>query len=149
MSPLFIITSASDTVQLDSQNQAETIFTVRNLVNRPVRGRASLSALNPVASNWITILGATERDLPIAGIEQYIVKVSVPENAPVGNYTFQFNMLDVDNPDESFTQGPPVQFTVTSSKVEKLRFRLWVLLILFGLIILVILAYVAVNGFAR
>jgi hypothetical protein len=149
MSSLFAITAASDTVQLDRQNQAETIFTVRNLSNHPVRSRASLTVQNPIAASWLTILGSTERDLPIAGTEQYVVKLSVPENAPVGSYAFHLDMLDVENPDESFTQGPTVLFAVTSSKVERPRFRLWVLLILLGLIIVLIIAYVAINGFAR
>ncbi len=144
----FAITAASNTILLDSQRQGQTTFTVTNLLGRPLRGRARLVTQQPDAAPWLSIVGEAERDLPIAGTQQYAVQVTVPASGPAGGYSFRLDMIGVENPDELFTEGPTVSFSVPEPEVKK-PWPAWLPYALIGgvvvLIILVIVAIVATR----
>ncbi len=144
----FAITAASNTILLDSQRQGQTTFTVTNLLGRPLRGRARLVTQQPDAVPWLSIIGEAERDIPIAGTQQYAVQVTVPASGPAGGYSFRLDMIGVENPDELFTEGPTVSFSVPEPEVKK-PWPAWLPYALIGgvvvLIILVIVAIVATR----
>ncbi len=135
MASPFAITTASNTVLLNDKRQGQVTFTVNNISGRPLRGRARLVPQNPAVSDWLKIGGDAERDLTIAGTQQYPVQVSVPPQAAAGNYTFRLDMVAVDNPDEDFTQGPSVTFQAPPPKVA--GFPWWILLVVLALLVLV------------
>src|SRR5690242_7649716 len=108
----FTITAGSNTVVLNNNRQGEAAFTATNISGRALRGRGELLPLGQTAAGWLSISGDAERDFAIAAAQQYSVQVAVPLDVAPGLYTFRFDMVGVDNPDENFTQGPVVQFQV-------------------------------------
>jgi hypothetical protein len=132
----FTITAATNSLRLDGKRQAETTFTVYNSSGRNTRGRASLAPQNPASASWITLVGEAERDFPIAGTQQYTVKIAPPPDAPAGNYPFRLDVLAVDNPDEDLAQGPSVTFEVPAPEPVGKKFPWWILIV--ALVVLVV-----------
>ncbi len=139
----FAITAASNTILLDSQRQGQTTFTVTNLLGRPLRGRARLVTQQPDAAPWLSIIGEAERDLPIAGTQQYGVQVTVPASGPAGSYSFRLDMIGVENPDELFTEGPTVSFSVPEPEVKK-PWPSWLPYAVIGGVVVLILVVIVV-----
>ena len=135
MASPFAITTASNTVLLNDKRQGQVTFTVNNISGRPLRGRARLVPQNPAIADWLKIAGDAERDLVIAGTQQYTAQVSVPPKGAAGNYTFRLDMVAVDNPDEDFTQGPTVTFQAPATGGT--GFPWWILLVALALLVLV------------
>ena len=125
----FTITAATNSLRLDSKRQAETTFTVYNGTGRNTRGRAGLVPQDPAAAPWLTLVDDAERDFPIAGTQQYTVKIAPPPDAPAGNYPFRLDVLAVDNPDEDLTQGPSVTFEVPAPEPVGKKFPWWILIV--------------------
>jgi hypothetical protein len=126
MSNPFTITAATNTMRLDDTRQAQTTFTVFNNSGRSMRGRARISPQDPASEPWLTLAGEAERDLPIAGAQQYVVKLAVPPGAPAGSYPFRLDMVGTENPDEEFSQGPTVTFEVPAPAPVKKPFPIWI-----------------------
>lgn len=132
MSSPFAITAATNGVRLDANRRGEAAFTVFNASGRPIRARARLVPDDPVATAWLTLEGESERDLAIAGTEQYAVQIAVPRDAPAGSYPFRLDAVGVENPDEDYTAGPTVTFEVPEPESSKSPFPWWILLIVAG-----------------
>jgi len=108
----FTITTNTPTVQLDSHRRGEASYTASNATGHPIRGRARLIAPDQTRLEWLAVVGEMSRDFPASGTEQYKVKIEVPDTAAAGKYQFQLDMVGVDNPDELYSQGQPVTFSV-------------------------------------
>ena len=123
----FAITTPTNTVTLSSGRDGAASFLVTNSSGRPVRGRALLHWVpdNPAATSWLSLDGAAERDFPIAGTQQYAVKVQVPPGAPAGQMTFRLDVQDVERADDPL-EGQTVTLTVPEP-VKPRPFPWWVL----------------------
>ncbi|MEX2430567.1 MAG: hypothetical protein WD645_01450 [Dehalococcoidia bacterium] len=135
MSNLFTVTTTTNTLRLDEKRQGEAVFTVFNAAGRPIRGRALLHAEDPRAEDWLSLAGDVERDFPIAGTEQYSVRITVPPEAPPGSYLFRLDMVGVERPDEDYTQGQTVTCEVPEA-VQKKPFPAWIVLVGLGVLLL-------------
>jgi beta-lactam-binding protein with PASTA domain len=125
MARVFSVTAASDTVPLDAAGRGEIAFTVSNASGRHLRGRARVVPQDPAQRSWLTIAGEPERDFPVGGVQQFTVQVAVPAGTPEGRHTFRLDAVSVQNPDEDYTQGPTVAFTVAKHE-ERKRFPWWI-----------------------
>jgi hypothetical protein len=108
----FTITTTTNTLHLDTKGQAQAVFTVSNDSQRALRGRGRIAPQDPAQDAWFTVDGAAVRDFPVAGTQQYTVLVAVPPATPPATYSFRFDEVGEFNPDEEFTLGPTVSFTV-------------------------------------
>jgi hypothetical protein len=133
----FAITAASNTVLLDRERRGEASFSVSNLTGRPLRVRARLSSDNAEVLKWLTLAGETERNFAIAATEQYTVNILAPAGAPPGSYTFRLDALNVENPDDEFTEGPAVSFTVPAPPPPPPPFPWWILVAALVVLLLV------------
>lgn len=146
MALLFDITAASNVVSIDKESRkGEAAFTVTNQSGRPIRGRAIVKATNPVAQTWLTIAGNAEHSFQTDSAQTYTVKINLPLDAPEGDYLFQLDMIDVTNPDETYTNGPAVKFTAPPAVVEdrKKPFPWWI--IIAAIVVIVIIVGVIVG----
>lgn len=112
MPPTFIITAASQMLQPGPDGTARVAYTVYNASNAPLRGRAALIPLNPVAGEWVSLAGTAERDFAPSSAQQYTVVVTAPPDTPPGAYGFRLDMYDPARPEATYTDGPPVQFQI-------------------------------------
>jgi hypothetical protein len=112
----FAITAASTTVRLDEAKTGTISFTVTNQTPLPKRGRAKITAKNTDDEQWITVVGEAERGFVGHGTQQYTVNIAAPTGALAGTHSFSLDMLGTENPDEDYTQGPSVSFTIPEVK---------------------------------
>jgi hypothetical protein len=112
---IFAITAPSVSVPLDNRGHGEIVFTVSNTGGRALRGRAKLIPQDPQQSKWTKIRGEAEREFAINGTQQFSVSVDVPAETKPGKYSFRFDVLSVELPDEESTQGPTVSFSNLST----------------------------------
>lgn len=129
----FTITAASEQVALDKKGNANAAFTVTNTTNRPVRGTPSLKPLGSTAEGWLSLAGGGTRNFSAEESQNFTVQVAVPEGTPPGRYSFRLNVSNEANPDEDFTEGPAVAFTVAEAPVVVnggTKFPWWILIVL-------------------
>ena len=62
--------------------------------------------------DWLSIDGLVEHDFRKESKYEYTVHLRVPKTELPGVYGFRLDMVDADNPDEGFTPGPVVTFTI-------------------------------------
>jgi hypothetical protein len=145
MASLFAITAASNTVLLGQNRAAETTFTVANTSGRAVRGRAKLGPDDLVQKTWLQLAGDVEREFPIAGAQQYVVKINVPPDAPAGNYNLRLDMVGTENPDADYTEGPSVAFQVPQGVVKR-KFPWWIVAAVAVILILAVTTGLVFKG---
>lgn len=139
---IFTITAPSDSVRLDSRNHGEVVFTVTNTSGRNLRGRGKVVPQDPKQSTWIKVGGEAEREFAVNGTQQFTVSVDVPKDGKPGKYSFRFDAVSVELPDEEYTQGPTISFAPqTPAAPAKSSFPLW----LIPIIAIVVLALVGVG----
>ena len=143
----FAITAAVNSVRLDAGQAAVTTFTVSNATARALNGRARLRPQSPEIAGWLTIAGDTDRLFAPNEAAQYSVNIAAPADAAAGKYTFSLDVVGVENPDELFTQGPPVTIEVAAVAVpeKKLPWWWWIPVAAVGLLIVAVLAFVVLR----
>ncbi len=148
MTSQFNLTVESNTVAINSQGSGKITFTAFNASGRTARGRANMQTVPEGQPHlaWLTISGDAEREFPIAGVDQFLVQVNAPKNAAVGQYTFRLNLVEVANPDETFSEGPTVSFKISERKRDLSLFPWWILLaLLAGIILIAGIIYLATR----
>ena len=143
----FVITAASNSVALSDERTGQASFTVFNASGRPIRGRARIVAEDPPAEPWMSLIGDAERAFGIAGTQQFVVQIEAPPTAPAGDVRFRLDVVDVENPDENYSQGPSVTFQVPEPIATK-PFPWWIIAVVAGVIFL-IGAGIVVGGTIR
>jgi beta-lactam-binding protein with PASTA domain len=140
MAKTFAITTiATDTVKADATGHTEAVFTVTNTASRPIRGLAKVKALGDSKKEWLSIAGETERDFGSGATEQFTVNFDAP-GAPAGKYSFRLDVASSLNPDEDFTEGPPVNVEVGGAApvAAKKGFPMWIIpVIAVGLLLVI------------
>jgi uncharacterized membrane protein YvlD (DUF360 family) len=136
MASIFSITTATNNIPIGTRRSATALFTVANRSTRPLIGRCVLvmDPPNDSQSGWLRLKPPqeSERSFPANGVQDYIVDVNVPVNALAGEYIFHLDMLDTNNPDETYTPGPTVLLEVAQTeppKEEKKPFPWWIILV--------------------
>lgn len=142
----FDITTPTNTLILDSKRQAKASFTVTNTSGIPVQARARVIPDDPATQSWFAILGEADRTFAPEQASQYTVNVAAPENAPAGTYTFRLAMVEEEDPDGNFYEGPSVSFAVREPPLAPLPRNLRILLII--LAILAVLVILGLLGWA-
>jgi Tol biopolymer transport system component len=137
---IFSITTATNNIPIGKKRTATVLFIVTNTSEQPLTGRAVLVADPPDGPQaaWLQFQPPqkSERRFDAHGVHDYIVEVNVPVDALAGEYLFHLDMLDVDNPDESYTAGPTVLLRVAApqKKEEKKPFPWWIIAVAVGVL---------------
>ena len=139
MPSLFSITTTTNTLRLDEKRQGDVTFTVSNASEHPMRGRALLQPEDPNAADWLHLKGDAERDFPETGTERYTVTITVPKDAPPGNYALRLDMVNVKRPDEDYTRGQTITIEVPETEPKKKPFPWWKALVAAGVLLLGVL----------
>ncbi len=170
MASPFEITTATNTVTLDNNRQGAAVFTVKNLTRRRVHATAQLATTPAGGEKWLTFqadsnpapAGGTPppsgtspaanppnvRDIPIDGSTTFQINIAVPMDAPPASYTIKLTVADEIDPDDNFTTGPDVLFTIQPIvKPPPRPFPVWIIpAIIIAIIVIVVIVVVAVNG---
>jgi beta-lactam-binding protein with PASTA domain len=100
----------------DGSGSAEATYAVKNTKSSPVRGKARLVPKEGTDAKWLVPPANEERDFRPNEAQQFKVGVNVPADAPPGTYGFRIDVANVANPQEDFTEGDVVAFTVAARK---------------------------------
>jgi len=141
MARAFSISSANDALRIDQQGHGEVAFTVTNVSARPVRGRFKVKLLDKpgtaaIGADAFSIGGESERSFNPNDTQQIPVRVKVPAGAAQGKYSFRLDGINVDSPDEDYTEGPALAIEVKPPGPAKRKFPWWILAVL-ALVLLV------------
>ncbi|MGO9059399.1 MAG: hypothetical protein ACLQU2_18730, partial [Candidatus Binataceae bacterium] len=125
------ITAASGSMSLDAKRHGEIPFTVSNVSGRSLRGRAKVVPQDPKQVAWFKIAGESERDFAPNGTQQFTVKLDPLPDAKPGLYSFRLDAMSVELPDEDYTQGPSVGFSIAAPiPPPNGTFPLWIIPVL-------------------
>jgi len=144
MSSPFAVTAATNSVLLDGNRKGETTFTVSNASGRALRGRAIIVPAAPAQMGWFTVAGQVERAFAIAGVEQYAVQVAAPAGVAPGSYAFHLDMVG-EVPDEEYTTGPTVTFTVIAPPPPR-KFPWWIAAVIAAVVIVAIVGFMMARS---
>ena len=136
-------------MRLDAGQTAVTTFTVSNSTARAINGRAQLLGRDLLRSRArLTLAGGTGPFFAANEAAQYSVNVAAPPRRRGRQVHFSLDMVGVDNPDELFSQGPPVSLEVAAVAVpeKKLPWWWWIPVAAVAALIVAVLAFVLLRG---
>ena len=139
--PSFTVTAAGQKVNLGISGGAQASFTVTNTSTRALSARMMTRPGDSASPEWFSIVGESVREVAPNADEQVLVQLSVPPTAPAGAYSFRLDAVSAVDPDEDFTEGPPVEFDVEGPPPPPKKFPWvpwWVLAIIGGVVLLII-----------
>ena len=128
MARIFAITTTTDTIQLDASGQGEAAFTITNNSDRLLEGQVKLKPQPPTDLSWLSLAQDIYLEFPKNATHNATVQIKVPPGTAPGKYPFRIDVVSTARPDEDFTEGPSVIFTVQPSKAPaKKPFPWWIL----------------------
>jgi beta-lactam-binding protein with PASTA domain len=101
------------TLYPDATGAAEATYIVKNTRDTPVRGKVRLVPKEGTNAAWLIAPQNEERDFRPGEAQQFKVGVKLPAGQTPGTYGFRLDVANVANPQEDFTEGDVVAFTVT------------------------------------
>ena len=149
MDSIFSITTATDSIPIGTQRSATVTFTVTNRSAQPLTGRAVLvmDPPNDAHSDWLKLPPPqkSERHFDPSTVENYVVEVDVPVEAPAGEYIFHLDMEDTADPDETYTVGPTVKLQVAAPEKKKKPFPWWIIAVAVAVLVVIIGAIILLT----
>jgi beta-lactam-binding protein with PASTA domain len=144
-----ITTELTGPVQLAPGESRQVVFNATNISGRPLEGRASIKVDLPAQAAWYTVQGRTERRFGEKEVHQYVVDVSIPEDAQDGRYSFALEVVWVEKPDDHFGRSEKVLVELQTAPVNGGGgVPWWVWLIVAGVLVIGggVLAWVLLTG---
>jgi hypothetical protein len=156
--PSFEIADCATSVQLtqavqgtDRVQKGSLTLTVRNKTERARVGRITIESEGAVKPAWFAFDGAAptnpreiERDFDAKSSTTFRVNIGVPSGGAPGPHVFRVRATAEDDPDNDFTVGPNVGFSVPASMAEPQRrekFPWWAIAVA-GVMLLVVVGTV-------
>jgi hypothetical protein len=136
----FTISAPVEPVRL-RDGTGSAAFVVTNTADQPVQGRVMVMPNANAPTDWFTLSDPTTHVFAAGAVEPAVVSIAVPPSTAPGSYILRLAAVNVDNPEEDFTEGPPVSFDVVPViPREPWWKRYWWALALGALVLLIILA---------
>ncbi|MGK7872183.1 MAG: PASTA domain-containing protein, partial [Xenococcaceae cyanobacterium] len=129
MNRIFTITNTHDTAHLDGDGKGKVTFTVAltSTYTGNLLGMLVIKPLGNTQEEWLHLHGESERNFTSGVNQQVTVDVAVPGGTPGGKYSFRLDAISLHNPDEDYTEGPPVAIEVSPSSPPIKPFPWWIL----------------------
>ena len=143
----FSITTPVPSIRMDASRQGTCAFAVTNALERPMRGRATVQPMGATKPEWLSLTGPDEASFAAGETHQFSVKLSLPPEAPAGQYPFQIVVVNVENPDEDYTTGPTVSFEAPAAAVpvKRKKFPWWIPAAAGALVLLIVVLVLALR----
>lgn len=108
-------------------------FNVSSTSDKPLQGKFETKPLEGAKGSWLHLEGEAQRLFSAPGPQVVTVQIKVPQDVPPGSYKFRLDGHAVDHPDDDFTEGPTVVFTIAEAGTE----IKWWLIVLIGVLVLI------------
>ncbi len=147
MPRVFDITVPTNRVKLDDQGRGEVSFTVTNISDRKLQGRAEVRLLESTQKDWLRIIDDDERSFDPQVSHQFTVEINIPPGTPEDAYSFRLDLISVENPDEDYDESQviAVKRKIGEPEPDK-RFPWWIVVAAAGFIVVVVIAIVMMSG---
>ncbi|MEJ2666015.1 MAG: PASTA domain-containing protein [Deinococcales bacterium] len=113
------------TVQGKTRRTGAASFSITNKTNQPLAGRLSVVPQGDAKAEWFEVMGEAQRNFAASETQQASVNVTVPGDAPAGNYTFRLRIVNVNDPDNDYTDGATASFEVPEVVTPPAHFPRW------------------------
>jgi hypothetical protein len=123
-------------------------FTITNTAAMSATGSAVIIPTAPTTLDWYAVNGDNTRTFPAGGVESFAITITAPPGTVAGAYGFRLDAKSEANPEEDYTEGPAVQFTVPAApkKVPWWKKYWWILVIAAVVIIGIVVAILLLGG---
>jgi hypothetical protein len=115
MSSSFAITSPATSVYLAENRLGKMPFTVTNMTEHPIQGRASVVSLDSAPPEWFKVVRGSELNLSPNATAQVLVQIEPPLGVAASTHQFRLDLVDPATPDET-SRGPSCSFVVPPSR---------------------------------
>ncbi len=132
----FDIVPLVPSVKPNAQGKAELSFSVSNKLNRAVRAKATPEAEGSTRKEWLSVVGAAERDFAADGTQQITIQVQAPPGTPPGTYGLHLLVATLNNPDEEYANGPAVNVEVPATEPPAKPFPWWIVALAVGVLVI-------------
>lgn len=136
----FDISNPDDSVALDESGRGSTIFTVTNILDKPLVGTLRVHGTDGSKDGWFSVDGSIERRfLPKVG-DQVTVSVNVPPGTPVAKYGLRLDALSEVNPNDDLTAGPTVSVKIREAGPPPPPRKWWIWVVVAVVVLVVAVA---------
>lgn len=126
------------------------MFSVTNKSGQPLAGRVSVQPQGDAKAEWFELQGEKERNFAGNETQKITINIKAPPAAVVGDYKFRFRVVNVNDPDNDYTDSAVVTFSVTAvPKPEPSKVPwLWIILGIVLLLVIVggVVAWLLLSG---
>lgn len=138
--PAFAITVDNPNPQLRPDRTGQVSFAVTNKSPGKMRGQAWIEPEDKTQAGWLTISDGDVRDFDFDGVQQFVVRITVPPGTPATTCKFRFNMKDPlkGAGEENAVAGPTVSVTVPAPVIPKPKPFPWWIVAVAAAVVLVI-----------
>ena len=155
--PSFEIPDGPTSVALKSQlvkgqniRTGSAMFSVTNKSGQPLAGRVSVQPQGDAKAEWFVIQGEKERNFAGNETQKITVNITAPPTVAIGDYKFRFRAVNVNDPDNDYTDSAVVTFNVAAvPKPEPSKVPwLWIILGIVLLLLIVggVVAWLLLSG---
>ncbi|WP_034593787.1 hypothetical protein [Hamadaea tsunoensis] len=113
MSSQYAITVPDSTVYLAENRMGKMPFTVSNMTDAPLRGKAAVVPLDDAPPAWFTVVRGADLNLAPKTSAQVLVQIDPPLGVDASTQHFRVDVTDADG---AVVPGPSCEFVVPPSK---------------------------------
>jgi hypothetical protein len=125
----FEVTIPNTSVNLGPAGKTDLTFSVSNVSGRASRANFVLLPDDPKTASWLTLKVPPSYDFTKEGATTQVgVTIASPPGAAAGTYTFKLRALSSERPDDDFTDGPTVAFTLGPARATT-AFPWWAIIV--------------------
>jgi hypothetical protein len=115
MSSSFAITAPATTVYLADTRMGKMPFTVTNMTDHPLKGKATVVPLDSAPADWFKVVRGADLTLPPKSSAQVLVQIDPPLGVAASTQQFRLDVIDPSS-SEAAVPGPSCEFIVPPSK---------------------------------
>lgn len=131
----WVVTTSAERVVLDEQRRARATFSVQNM--QPVGQDVTVVVVtDDTARSWFTVTDQT-RHLDAGAVAPFVVDVTVPADAPAGEYAFQAKAYTTgEAAEERPTLSNRILLEIPAGAPPRPKFKLWWLAVPVALVVI-------------
>jgi hypothetical protein len=108
------ISLKNDVVKGQVTRTGSANFSVTNKSGQPLAGRLSVQPQGDAKAEWFDIMGEKERNFAPTETQKITVNIKTPPAAKMGDYKFRFRAVNVNDPDNDYTDSAVVTFNLVA-----------------------------------
>lgn len=143
--PSFEIPDGPATVALTDQTvkgkpvrAGTATFSVTNKTSQPLACHLDVQPQGDAKAEWFEIMGEAQRNFAVSETQKIAVNIQVPQTATPGDYRFRFRAVNVNDPDNDYTESPVATFAVVAASDRgKKPFPWWIVIV--GAVVLLLI----------